>query len=61
MAQLGSAFPWGGKGRTFESCRPDQFPTRKFLAGFDGSSLFGAVHWPGPASAVYRENLVESA
>ena len=23
VAQFGSAFPWGGKGRTFESCRPD--------------------------------------
>ncbi len=27
VAQFGSALPWGGRGRTFESCRPDQvFP-----------------------------------
>jgi hypothetical protein len=23
VAQLGSAFPWGGRGRRFESCRSD--------------------------------------
>lgn len=26
VAQFGSALPWGGRGRTFESCRPDQVP-----------------------------------
>ena len=25
VAQFGSALPWGGRGRTFESCRPDQY------------------------------------
>jgi hypothetical protein len=26
VAQTGSAFPWGGRGRKFKSCQPDQFP-----------------------------------
>ena len=25
VAQLGRALPWGGRGRTFESCRSDQY------------------------------------
>jgi hypothetical protein len=25
VAQLGSAFEWGSKGRKFESCRPDHY------------------------------------
>ena len=29
VAQPGSALPWGGRGREFESLRPDQFAKRK--------------------------------
>lgn len=27
VAQLGRALPWGGRGRTFKSCRSDQLNT----------------------------------
>lgn len=43
MAQLGSAFAWGVKGRTFESCRPDQiFFSMKVV--FDIGKVLATAH-----------------
>ncbi len=40
VAQLGSALPWGGRGRRFKSCRSDQ--SRVLLVG-SGIELFSGV------------------
>ncbi len=37
VAQLGSAFDWGSKGRRFKSCRSDHLKDRRFI---DGLLLF---------------------
>ena len=40
VAQLGRALPWGGRGRTFKSCRSDHSYPNKIKAYSDVSLIF---------------------